>query len=85
MQANEVFGVDSYGLYQPVRWKRYAVNPAPALPPMTNPAAVPGGPRVLPVLDSAEARPGQQFRFGEAGLYALRVGGAAACPCALWP
>ena len=80
VRAGEVFGVDSYGLYQPVRWKRYAVTPAPALPPMTNPGTVPAGPRVLPVLDSAEARPGQQFRFWEPGLYALRVGGAGGVP-----
>ncbi|GAB3297767.1 hypothetical protein GCM10027511_12750 [Hymenobacter humi] len=76
VQANEIFGVDSYGLYQPVRWKRYAVNPLAALPPMSNPAALPAGPRVLPVLDSAEARPGEPLRFAEPGLYALRVGGA---------
>ena len=76
VQAGEVFGVDSYGLYQPVRWKRYAVNPLPALPPMTNPAALPAGPRLLPVLDSAETRPGEPLRLATAGLYALRVGGA---------
>ena len=80
VQAGEVFGVESYGLYQPVRWKRYAVTPTPALPPMTNPATVAAGPRVLPVLDSAEARPGQQFRFSEPGLYALRVGGTGGVP-----
>lgn len=80
VQAGETFGVDSYGLYQPVRWKRYAVSPAPALPPMTNPGALPAGPRVLPVLDSAEARPGQPLRFAEPGLYALRVGGAGGAP-----
>ncbi|UOQ97737.1 GWxTD domain-containing protein [Hymenobacter sp. 5317J-9] len=77
VQAGETFGVDSYGLYQPVRWKRYAVNPTPALPPMTNPAAMPAGPRTLPVMDSAATRPGQPLRFDDAGLYALRVGGAA--------
>ncbi|MDQ2794416.1 MAG: GWxTD domain-containing protein, partial [Bacteroidota bacterium] len=75
VQAGEIFGVESYGLMQPVRWKRYAVSPAPALPPMTNAAAMPAGPRTLPVLDSAEARPGQQLRFGVPGLYALKVGG----------
>ncbi|MBF9224344.1 GWxTD domain-containing protein [Hymenobacter ruricola] len=74
VQAGEPFGVDCYGLYQPVRWKRYAVTPAPALPPMTNPAAMPAGPRTLPVLDSATTRPGQPLRFAEPGLYALRVG-----------
>ncbi|MDO7851247.1 GWxTD domain-containing protein [Hymenobacter convexus] len=76
VQAGEPFGVDCFGLYQPVRWKRYAVSPAPALPPMTNPAAMPAGPRTLPVLDSASTRPGQPLRFAEPGLYALRVGGA---------
>ncbi|MDO7849357.1 GWxTD domain-containing protein [Hymenobacter sp. M29] len=76
VQAGEPFGVDCFGLYQPVRWKRYAVSPAPALPPMTNPAAMPAGPRTLAVLDSASTRPGQPLRFEEPGLYALRVGGA---------
>jgi GWxTD domain-containing protein len=76
VQAGEIFGVDSYGLYQPVRWARYAVNAMAALPPMTDPTTMPAGPRVLPVLDSATARPGQQLRFDEPGLYALRVGGA---------
>ena len=75
VRAGEVFGIENYGLMQPVRWKRYAVNPLPALPPMTNAAAMPAGPRLLPVLDSAEARPGQPLRFAEPGLYALKVGG----------
>ena len=77
VRAGENFGVDSYGLYQPVRWKRYAVNPVAALPPMTNAAAMPAGPRVLPVIDSAATQPGEPLRFAEPGLYALRVGGAA--------
>ena len=80
VQAGETFGVDSYGLYQPVRWKRYAVRPAPALPPMTNPDAMPDGPRVLPVLDSAATQPGEPLRFDEPGMYALRVGGAGGAP-----
>ena len=75
VRAGEPFGVDCYGLYQPVRWKRYAVRPSPALPPMTNAAAMPAGPPVLPVLDSAAVRPGEPLRLAEAGLYALRVGG----------
>ncbi|GAC1370218.1 MAG: hypothetical protein NVSMB30_08690 [Hymenobacter sp.] len=84
VRAGETFGVDSYGLYQPVRWKRYAVTPVPALPPMTNPATLPPGPRVLPVLDSAETRRGEPLRFAEPGLYALRVGPAGpAAPRAL--
>ena len=76
VRVGETFGVDSYGIYQPVRWKRYAVNPAPALPPMTNAAAMPAGPRVLPVLDSATTQLGEPLRLAEPGLYALRVGGA---------
>ena len=46
---------------------------------MTNPAAMPAGPRTLPVLDSATTRPGEPLRFGAPGLYALRVGGTGAC------
>ena len=83
VRASETFGVDSYGLYQPVRWKRYAVSPTPALPPMTNAAALPAGPRVLPVLDSATMLLGEPLRFAEPGLYALRVGGAGARPLAV--
>ena len=75
VRTGEPFGVESYGLMQPVRWKRYAVSPLPALPPMTNTAAMPAGPRILPVLDSAEVRPGQPLRLAEPGLYALKVGG----------
>lgn len=73
--AGEPFGADCYGIYQPVRWKRYAVSPLPALPPMTNAAAMPAGPRTLAVLDSATTRPGEPLRFAEPGLYALHVGG----------
>ncbi|WP_210516898.1 GWxTD domain-containing protein [Hymenobacter terricola] len=75
VRAGETFGVDCFGLYQPIHWKRYAVTPTPALPPMTNAAAMPAGPRVLPVLDSAQTRPGEPLRFAGPGLYALRVGG----------
>ena len=80
LRAGETFGIGSYGLMQPVRWKRYAVNPLPALPPMTNAAAMPAGPRLLPVLDSAEARADRPLRFNEPGLYALRVGGGGTAP-----
>lgn len=80
VRTSEVFGVESFGLMQPVRWTRYDMKPAPALPPMTDPRTVPGGPRTLPVLDSATAQPGQLFRFGQPGLYALRVGGLGGVP-----
>ncbi len=80
LRAGETFGIGSYGLMQPVRWKRYAVNPLPALPPMTNATAMPAGPRLLPVLDSAEARADRPLRFNEPGLYALRVGGGGTAP-----
>jgi len=75
VQTGEAFGVESFGLYQPVRWKRYQVQPAAALPPMTDPRTQPAGPRVLPVLDSATVAPGQLLRFAQPGLYALKVGG----------
>ena len=75
VRAGETFSIENYGLLQPIRWKRYAVSPTPALPPMTNAAAMPAGPRLLPVLDSAELRPSQPLRFAEPGLYALKVGG----------
>ncbi|OGX86011.1 hypothetical protein BEN47_13620 [Hymenobacter lapidarius] len=78
VQAGEPFGVDHFGLYQPVRWKRYAVSQVAALPPMSRSNAAPGGPAVLPVLDSATTRPGEPLRFDEPGLYSLRVGGAGA-------
>ena len=76
VRAGETFGVDNYGLYQPVRWKKYAVTPTPALPPMTNAAAMPAGPRVLPVLDSATTLLGEPLRFAEPGLHTLRVSSA---------
>lgn len=76
VRAGEVFGVESYGIYQPVRWKRYDIRPVAALPPMSSPRAVAGGPAILPVLDSATTAPGEQLQFDEPGLYALKVGGA---------
>jgi GWxTD domain-containing protein len=75
VRAGDTFGIDAYGLYQPVRWKRYEVQPVAALPPMSDPRALPAGPRVLPVLDSAAVAPGEALRFGQPGLYALKVGG----------
>jgi GWxTD domain-containing protein len=75
VQTTELFGVTSYGGPQPVRWKRYDISPIPALPPMTNPAAIAAGPRILPVLDSAEVPAGAALHFTTPGLYVLRVTG----------
>lgn len=76
VRAGEVFRVDNYGLVQPVRLRRYATPPTPALPPMTDPVAVAGPPPTLPLLDSAAARTGQLLRCDAPSLLALRVGGA---------
>jgi GWxTD domain-containing protein len=76
VRSGEAFGVESYGLYQPLRWKRYEVSPTAALPPMTNSTSQPAGPALLPALDSATVAPGELFSFTQPGLYALRVGGA---------
>ncbi len=76
VRAGETFRVDNYGPVQAVRMRRYAVPPTPALPPMTNPATVPGGAPTLPLRDSAAARTGQLLRCDSPSLLALRVGGA---------
>ncbi len=75
VRAGETFRIDNYGLIQPVRLRRYAVPPTPALPPMTNPATAVGGPPTLPLLDSVFVRTGQLLRCDEPSLVALRVGG----------
>ncbi len=75
VRAGETFRVDNYGLVQPVRLRRYAVPPTPALPPMTNPATVAGGPATLPLLDSVTVRSNQLLRCDAPSLVALRVGG----------
>ncbi len=75
VRAGEMFRMDNYGLIQPVRLRRYAVPPTPALPPMANPATAAGGPPTLPLLDSVFARTGQLLRCDEPSLLALRVGG----------
>ena len=73
--AGEAFGVDCFGLYQPLRWRRYDAPTTPAPPPFAKPSALTGGPRRLALTDSGTVQPGQSLRFGLAGLYALRVGG----------
>lgn len=76
VRVGEIFGVDCYGLYQPVRWRRYDAAATAALPPHVLPGGQPSGPRTLAVLDSATAGPGAMLRFVQPGLVALRVGGA---------
>ena len=73
--AGEAFGVDCFGLYQPLRWRRYDASNTPAPPPFARPSALTGGPKRLALTDSGSVAAGQNLRFGQAGLYALRVGG----------
>ena len=80
VRVGETFGLAQFGLEQPVRWRRYDAPLAPALPPMTDPATQPRGPRSLALRDSATAPAGAVFRFALPGLYALRVGGAGGVP-----
>ena len=76
LRAGEGVAVATYGLSQPVRWRRYATGAA-ALPPFTDPHSQPAAPRTLGVLDSSAApvAAGTLLRFARPGLYALKVGG----------
>jgi GWxTD domain-containing protein len=76
VHVGEFFQVDSYGPEKPLMVKRYDAGFTAALPPMANPAAQPQ-PRTLPARDSLFFRAGQQIELRQAGLYALRVVGAA--------
>ena len=78
--AGEAFGIESFGLYQPLRWRRYEAPATPAPPPFAKPGAGTGGPRRLALTDSGTVAAGQALRFGQAGLYALRVGGLGGVP-----
>ncbi|MFD1469965.1 GWxTD domain-containing protein [Hymenobacter caeli] len=75
VRARETFRIDNYGLVQPVRLRRYAVPPTAALPPMTDPATVAGGPATLPLIDSVNVRSNQLLRCDDPSLMALHVGG----------
>ncbi len=72
VQAYEPFGVDSYGPDLAVQTRLYPLSSQPALPPMSNPAAVGPQPRTLGLQDSTWFRAGQLLRL-PAGLYLLRT------------
>jgi GWxTD domain-containing protein len=81
LNAGEGVAVATFGLAQPVRWRRYPTG-TPALPPFTDPRTQPAAPRTLGVLDSS-ATPvaaGNLLRLPTQGLYALKVGGAGGEP-----
>ena len=77
LNAGEGVAVATFGLAQPVRWRRYPTG-TPALPPFTDPRSQVAAPRRLAVLDSSAApvAPNQLLRLRTTGLYALKVGGA---------
>jgi len=86
LNAGEGVAVATYGLAQPVRWRRYPAG-TPALPPFTDPRSQPAAPRTLGVLDSS-ATPvaaGDLLRLSAEGLYALKVGGAGGEPVRTLP
>ena len=81
LNAGEGVAVATYGLAQPVRWRRYPTG-TPALPPFTDPRSQVAAPRTLGVLDSS-AMPvaaGNLLRLSAQGLYALKVGGVGGEP-----
>jgi GWxTD domain-containing protein len=86
LNAGEGVAVATYGLAQPVRWRRYPSG-TPALPPFADPRSQPAAPRTLGVLDSSAAPvvTGELIRLREQGLYALKVGGAGGEPVRTLP
>lgn len=86
LNAGEGVAVATYGLPQPVRWRRYPSG-TPALPPFADPRSQPAAPRTLGVLDSAGApvAAGTLLRLPAEGLYALKVGGAGGEPVRTLP
>ena len=81
LNAGEGVAVSTFGLAQPVRWRRYPTG-TPALPPFTDPRSQSAAPRTLGVLDSSAApvAAGTLLRLATEGLYALRVGGVGGEP-----
>ncbi len=86
LNAGEGVAVASFGLAQPVRWRRYPTG-TPALPPFTDPRTQVAAPRTLGVLDSSAAptAAGNLLRFATTGLYALKVGGTSGEPVRTLP
>jgi GWxTD domain-containing protein len=86
LNVGEGVAVASYGLTQPVRWRRYPSG-TPALPPFADPRSQPAAPRTLGVLDSSAApvAAGTLLRLPAEGLYALKVGGAGGEPVRTLP
>lgn len=86
LRAKEAVAVASFGLGQPVRWRRYATGAA-ALPPFADPSRQPAAPRTLGILDSSAAPlpANQSLHLPQPGLYALRVGGMGSEPVRTMP
>jgi GWxTD domain-containing protein len=86
LNAGEGVAVATFGLAQPVRWRRYPTG-TPALPPFTDPRSQPAAPRTLGVLDSSavSVAAGNLLRLPTQGLYALKVGGAGGEPVRTLP
>ena len=86
LNVGEGVAVATFGLAQPVRWRRYPAG-TPALPPFADPRTQPAAPRTLAVLDSSEApvAAGNLIRLRAQGLYALKVGGAGGEPVRTLP
>jgi GWxTD domain-containing protein len=86
LNAGEGVAIATFGLAQPVRWRRYATG-TPALPPFTDPRTQPAAPRTLGVLDSSSApvAAGNLLRLSTQGLYALKVGGVGGEPVRTLP
>ncbi|TVT40544.1 GWxTD domain-containing protein [Hymenobacter setariae] len=82
VRSGEAVAIASFGLGQPVRWRRYAASSTAAPPPFADPRRQPAAPRTLGVLDSsAAALPASDLlRLPQQGLYALRVGGTGGEP-----
>jgi GWxTD domain-containing protein len=86
LNVGEGVAVATYGLTQPVRWRRYPSG-TPALPPFADPRSQPAAPRTLGVVDSSAApiAAGNLLRLPAEGLYALKVGGTGGEPVRTMP
>ena len=81
VRAGEAFGVDSYGLMQPVRWKRYAVHAHPRPAAHDQPRRHARRPaHCCPSSTRPMPGPARCCASRQPGLYALKVGGAGGMP-----